>query len=110
MQGRGKRGGLKVGLPSTWFDKCHAIKPLNFVLNSDSSIEIDQIGAELEEHMLAIVYDFAGAGVFVGTGPAAEVGAALENIHPESAPGECTTSREAGEATTDDRNIAFFAL
>jgi hypothetical protein len=89
-------------LPSTWLDKCHTVEPLNLLLNSDSPIEADEIGAKFEEHVLAIVHDFAGSGVFVGAGAASEVGAALENSYLESAFGEGTSRGEAGEAAADD--------
>jgi len=108
MQRRGKRYGLKRRLPSPRFDKCHAVEPLNFVLDPDSSIEIDEIGAELEEHVLAVVYHFARAWVFVGTGAATEIGTALENSHLESALGECASGGQASQTAADYRDVGFF--
>src|SRR6185503_1111822 len=100
----------KLRLPSTWLDKCHAVEPLNLVLDSDPPIKTHQVRAKLEEHVLAVVHDFAGARVFVRTGSSSEVGAALENRHLESAFSECTSSGEAGKAAADYCGIGSFCL
>ena len=95
-------------MPSTWLDKCHAVEPLNLVLDSDPPIKTHQVRAKLEEHVLAVVYHFARAWVFVGTGAATEIGTALENSHLESALGECASGGQASQTAADYRDVGFF--
>jgi len=52
--------------------------------------------------VLAVIDDFAGAGMLVGRGASAEVGAALEEGDAEAGIGEGAGGCEAGEATAGD--------
>jgi hypothetical protein len=48
------------------------------VSDSDTVIELHQVGAEAKQDVLAVVDDFARAGLFPGRGPAAEERTLLE--------------------------------
>ena len=87
MQRRGEECWFEFRLPSARLDEGHAIEPADFVFDADGFVEREQIGAGAEEDVLAVVHDFAGAGMFVGRSAAAEVGAALEDGDAEAAAG-----------------------
>jgi hypothetical protein len=55
--------------------------------DADAVIELHEIGAQAEEHVLAVVHDFAGAGMFPGGGAAAEEGTLLEEGDAETGVG-----------------------
>jgi hypothetical protein len=78
------------------------IEPANSVFNSDLLVEGNQIGAKLEEHMLAVVHDFARRRMFVGRGASAEKRAAFEESDAESTFRQRTRGRETGETATDN--------
>ena len=71
--------------------------PANFVLNSGAAIEIEQVGAAAEQHMLAIVDNFAGAGMLIRRGAAAEIRAAFKQSHAKTSFGQGASSGEAGQ-------------
>src|SRR6266851_272503 len=93
---------LKHGLPSAGFDESHAIEPADFAFDSDGAVKREQVSARAEEHVLAVVHNFAGAGMFVRGGATAEVRASLKNGHAEAAAGEGTGGRQSGESASDD--------
>src|SRR5689334_22688467 len=68
---------------------------------------MDEIGAAAEEDVLAIVHNFAGAGMFIGGGASAHVGAALKESDLNSDMGERAACGEAGETTADDSDIQW---
>jgi hypothetical protein len=89
-------------LPSARLDEGHAIEPLNLVVDSDPPVKVDQIGAQLEQDMLAVVDNLASARVFVGTGAASDIGTTFEYSDLKPTFSEGAASRKAGEATTHD--------
>ncbi len=54
------------------------VVPANFVFNAETLVKLDQIGAAAEQHMLAVVHDFAGAGMLIGRGAATQIRTPLE--------------------------------
>ena len=46
-------------------DECDLVVPANLLLDAEAAIEIDQVGAAAEQHVLAVVHHFARAGQFV---------------------------------------------
>ena len=68
--------------------KCQVIVPANLPLDAEARIELDQIRATAQQHVLAVVHHFAGAGMLVGRGASAEKGTALKQRHLKSAVGE----------------------
>ena len=71
------------------------------------SIEADEVGAAAEEDVLAVVDDFVDAGMQVGGGAAAEVAAALDELHAIAGFGEGAGSAHAGYAAADDGDGAW---
>jgi hypothetical protein len=65
-------------------------------------VELHQISAEAEEDVLAVVDDFAGAGMFPGGGAASEEGTLLEKRDAESGVGQGAGGGESGEAASGD--------
>jgi hypothetical protein len=53
----------------------------------DALVELDQVGAHTEEYVLAVVDDFAGAGMLPRRGAAAEEGTLFEQRHVETGVG-----------------------
>jgi hypothetical protein len=83
-------------LSAAGFDERHAIKPADFIFDTNLSIKRDQIGAERKEYVLAVVDNFAGTGMFVGRGSATEIRSALEQGYAESTFSERARSSESG--------------
>jgi hypothetical protein len=98
VEWRGERGGAHDGGAAAGLDERHGVIPADFVSDADAAVELDEVGANAEENVLAVVDDFAGAGVFVGGSASAEVGAALEESDAEAGVGEGAGGGEAGEA------------
>jgi len=67
------------------------IKPTDLIFNPDSPIELNEIGATTEQHVLTVVYDFARGRMLVGGGPPAKVSAAFEECDAKTAVGEGRT-------------------
>src|ERR1700692_3264073 len=77
-------------------DESHFVVPADFLFDANAAIELHQVGADAEENVLAIVDDFAGAGMFVGRGATAKIRPALEQGNPEARVGEGASCGEAG--------------
>ena len=84
------------------FDESHLVEPADLVGDSDALVELDQVGADAEENVLAVVDNFAGAGMFLGRSAAAEEGALLEQGDAETGVGEGAGGGESGEAASGD--------
>ena len=69
-------------------DESHFIEPTDFVFHADAAVELDEVGADAEEDMLAIIDDFTGSGMLVGRSATAEVRAALEEGDAETGVGK----------------------
>ena len=84
MQGRGERGRLHDGDAATGFDEVHLIEPADLIGDADAIVELQQVGADAKQNVLAVVDDFGGAGMFPGRGAAAEERTFLEESGAES--------------------------
>ena len=82
------------------FDECHLVEPADFVFHADAAVELDQVGANAKQYVLAVIDDFAGAGMFVGGSAPTEVRTALEESDAKTRVGECARRGEAGEAAS----------
>ena len=98
MQRRGQRGRFHHGGAAAGFDEGHLVVPADLVGDTDAVVELDQVGADAKEDVLAVVDDLAGAGMFVGRSAAAEIGAALKKRYAKAGVGESAGSGESGEA------------
>src|ERR1700755_75561 len=70
-------------------DHGDVIEPANFVERANAAVQGDEVCTAAEEQVLAVVDDFASAGVFVGRGASTDVGAALNEMHFVAGIGEC---------------------
>src|SRR5450432_3079782 len=102
MQRGGQECWFQDGLPSARLDEGHAIEPANFIFDADGFVERQQICAGAEQDVLAVVHDFAGAGMFVGGGASAEVGAAFEDGDLKAAASKGARGGNSGESASDD--------
>src|SRR5580704_8727105 len=89
---------------SARFEESQPIVPANLPFDAQPFIELDQVGAAPQQHMLAIVHHFAGAGMLIGRSASAEIRPALKEGHAKAATGKGATSREARQSATDYRN------
>jgi hypothetical protein len=70
------------------------------MVNAEAAVEVDERGAATDEDVLAVIDDLSCAGMFVGGGAAAEVGAALEEMDTVTRVGESAGRGDAGEAAS----------
>jgi hypothetical protein len=70
--------------------------PANLVFDSGAAIEIDQVGAASEQHVLAIVDNFASSGVLIRRGASSEVRTALKYRHAKPGFSQCAPRGKAG--------------
>src|ERR1017187_7104801 len=98
MQRRWQEGRFKHRLPSARLEERHAIEPADFVFDADGFVEREQIGAGAEENVLAIVHDFAGAGMLVGRSASAEIGTAFEDCDLKAAASKGASRGQSSES------------
>ena len=102
MQRRGQERRLEQGAASAGLDEGEVVVPADGVERVEAAIEVDEVGASADQHMLAVIDDLSGAGMFVGGGAASDVGAAFEQADLIAAVGEGAGGGESGEASADD--------
>ena len=88
-------------LPASGLNESKAAVPADLVGGADAAIEVDEVGAAAQQDMLAVIHDFAGAGMLVGGGAASEVRTALEQGDLVSRLGQCASGGEPGQATAN---------
>src|ERR1700722_1694294 len=103
VQRGGQRRSMHDAGAAAGFDKSHVFVPADFIFDADAAVELHQVGADAEENVLAIVDDFAGAGMFVGRSASAEIRAALEQGDAEADGGESAGPSEASQAASRNR-------
>ena len=104
MQGRRQGRGIERRLSSAGLNESHAIEPADFILDSDCSVKGEKVRAQSEQDVLAVVHDFARAGMLVGRGPAAQIGTALKQGNAKPAFGKRARGGESGKTAADDGN------
>jgi|SRR5215467_10252853 len=102
MHRRGKKGRLHHRSAAAGLDEVHPVEPADLVGNSDSFVELNQIRADAEQDVLAVIDDFSRTGMLIGRGAAPEEGALLEQRNPEADVGKSTSGAESGETASDD--------
>jgi hypothetical protein len=71
---------------------------VNFFEDTDAFVQANEVGAAAEEHVLAVVYDFANAGMQIRRGAATEISAAFDKLYAEASLGESTGSTDTGDS------------
>src|ERR1700723_430641 len=97
MERRRQRGGVHHAGAAAGFDKSHLVIPADFVFHPDTAIELDKIGADAEEDMLAVVDDFAGSWMLVGRCASAEIRPALKERDAKAGIGERAGGGESSQ-------------
>ena len=72
------------------------------ISDTDVLVELDQVGADAEQDVLAIVDNFSRTGMFIRRCTAAEEGAFLEERHPKPGVGQGARGSESGETASGD--------
>src|SRR5260221_8790205 len=104
MQRSWERRRCNHGSKSSRLEEGQLLIPANFVLHSRAPVEIEQVGAAAEQHMLAIVDNFAGTGMLIRRGAPAEIRAALKKGHAKTRFGEGAPGGEAGQSASGYRD------
>ena len=102
VQRRGKRGRPHHGSAAAGLDEGHLVVPADLVGDADAVVKLEQIGADAKQNVLAVVDDFAGAGMFPRGSAAAEERALLEERDAESVVGQGAGGGESGETASGD--------
>ena len=66
MQRRGQPGGLDYRRAPTGLEESQPVIPANLVCHADPLVKADEVRAATQQHMLAVVYYFASAGMLKG--------------------------------------------
>src|SRR5260370_4782550 len=102
MERGGQECWFQYRLSASRLDESHAIEPADFVCDADGFVKREQVGAGTEEHMLAVIHNFAGARMFVRRRASAKERAAFEHGHVEAAASKGARRRQTGESASDD--------
>ena len=76
--------------------------PLDLVEDAGPLVEVEQVGAAAEHHVLAVVEDPPAAGVFEGSGSSAETRAGLDHLDATPRLRKPQRRGETGESAADD--------
>jgi hypothetical protein len=104
VERRGERGCLHHAGAAAGLDEGHVVIPADFIFDANAAIELDEIGANTKKHVLAVVDDFSGAGMFVGRGASPEIRASLEECDLQAGIGEGASGGETSETSAGDGN------
>src|SRR6202034_2024905 len=102
MQRRRQRRCMHHTGAAARFDEIHFVEPTDFVFHADAAVELDEVGADAKEDVLAVIDDFTGAGMLVRRSAATEVGAAFEESDAEAGIGEGAGRGQASETAAGD--------
>ena len=75
--------------------------------DADAVVKLKQVGADAKQDVLAVVDDFAGAGMFPGGSTAAEEGTLLEEGDVETGVGQGAGGGESGETASGDGDFGL---
>jgi hypothetical protein len=103
-------GGTEERLAAARLDHGHGACPVDFLVDADAAAEGNEIGAATEEDVLAVIDDFVDAGMEIGTGTAAEIAAAFNEMHAETGFSEGAGGAHAGDTAANDDCGFFFGL
>ena len=95
--------------PPSRLDHGHIAGPADAVGDPDAPVEAGKVGAAAEEHVLAIVDDFADTRMEMGRGPSAEVGTPLDQLDAQPGFGQGAGGAHAGNppAHNGDSSLHF---
>src|SRR5260370_3587885 len=100
MQRSWERRRCNHGSTSSRLEEGQLLIPANFVLHSRAPVEIEQVGAAAEQHMLAIVDNLAGTGMLIRRGAPTEIRAALKKGHAKTRLAEGASGGAAGQSSS----------
>ncbi len=83
-----------------------AIEPADFLFNTELPVKADQIRAAAEKNVLAVVDNFARAGMLIGRRPAANVGPALDQVNAIAGVRQGTGGRQSRQTAADNCDLA----
>jgi hypothetical protein len=101
MQRRGQSRFVHHRCPSARFDEGHLIEPVNLAIDSDATVELDEIRAAAKQHVLTVVDNLTCAGMLVGRRAPTEIGASLEQGNVEAGRTQRACRRQSGQTASD---------
>src|SRR5215510_5919754 len=108
MKRRWKNRGMDSAGASTRLDENQFLEPLNLIADAKLLVEVDQVGAAAEQHMLAVVHYFAGTRMFIRRRAPAHIRTALEQRDVKIGTSKRTAGGQPGE--TGANNCDSFLL
>src|SRR5215813_10743543 len=100
MKGRWKKRRMDSAGGSAWLDENQFLEPLNLAADAKLLVEVDQVGAAAEQHMLAVVHYFAGTRMFIRRRAPAHIRTALEQRDVKIGTSKRTAGGQPSETCT----------
>ena len=95
---------LDFGVSTPGFEEVQSRIPADFVFHSATPVEINQVGAAAEQHVLTVVDDLSSSWMLIRRCPATEIGTPLKQLDTISGVSQRAASSKASKTTADDRN------
>ena len=102
MEGRRQRSRLQRRGATSGKNERDLVVPADLLFHTEAAIEFDEIGTAAQEHVLAVVHNFAGAGQLVRRCAPTQVGTPLEQFNLISRVSQRASRSKAGESATDN--------
>ena len=104
----GEEAAFEDGDPASRLHEGDFGEEVDFVLDSEAAVEVEQVDAAAQEDVLAVIDDF-GIGEGVRGGATAEERAGFEEFHGGAGAAQGRGGGEAGKATADDNHVGHAA-
>jgi hypothetical protein len=78
MHRRRQASDLDFGVPTARLKKVQSREPPDFIFHSAAPVEINQVGAAAEQHVLTVIDNLSGSGMLIRRCSAPEVGTSLK--------------------------------
>src|SRR3569833_1215904 len=93
---------IQGGATPARLDERELLVPLDLVLNTEALVEVDQVRAATEQHVLAVVHDFTRCRMFVRRSSTAKIRLALEECDLVPGIGQRAPRCKTSESAPDD--------
>src|SRR5260221_11822769 len=100
MQRRRKKTLFQNRSAPAGLDKRHGVRPTDILLDSNATIELNEVCATAEQHMLAVVDDFAGTGMLIRRRATTQVRTPLKQGHAETGSGKGASSGQSSQTAS----------
>src|SRR5579872_941073 len=83
--------------------KSQLVVPANLALDAQPFVELNQVDAAAEQHVLAVVHHFASAGMLIRGSASAKIRPALKQGHAKAARGKGASGSESRQSAAHHR-------